>query len=135
MAQLKNTSVSGILTITGAATLPSAIINNNGYFQSKHFRGEGGLSEYYHAMEPGYAGHNAWDWYEYGGVYNFWKNTVGTSTGGTKIFSINNGNIEMSGNTITSAQKNFVFPSTAGTIALTEQLPIFSATMSIDYAS
>ena len=55
------------------------------YFQSQKFRGEGNADTYYHAVDFGYAGHNQVDFHEYGGVYNFHQNTVGTSDGGVLV--------------------------------------------------
>lgn len=58
------------------------------YFQSQKFRGEGDANTYYHAIDYGYAGHNQVDFHEYGGLYNFYKNTNGTSTGGSLVGAI-----------------------------------------------
>ena len=70
-------------TMTG--TLVAPIIQTGtatgNYFQSQKFRGQGDANTYYHAIDFGYAGHNQVDFYEYGGIYNFWKNTgSGTSS-------------------------------------------------------
>ena len=55
--------------------------DSTSYFQSQKFRGQGDANSYYHAIDFGYGGHNQVDFYEYGGLYNFWKNTgSGTST-------------------------------------------------------
>lgn len=66
------------------------------YFQCQKFRGEGNADTYYHAIDFGYAGHDQVDFYEYGGVWNFWKNTSSTK-GGTLVGSIKstgwNGNV------------------------------------------
>ena len=54
--------------------------DDNNYFQSKKFRGEGNAATYYHAVDFGFAGHNQVDFYEYGGLWNFWKNTNASAT-------------------------------------------------------
>lgn len=55
--------------------------DSTSYFQSQKFRGQGDANTYYHAIDFGYTGHNQVDFYEYGGIYNFWKNTgSGTSS-------------------------------------------------------
>lgn len=73
-------------------TIKSPIIvtgeSESSYFQSRRFRGEGDAGTYYHAVDFGYAGHNQVDFHEYGGVYNFYKNTEGTADGGVLIGSI-----------------------------------------------
>ena len=77
------------------------------YFQCRKFRGEGDADTYLHAIDFGYASHNQVDFYEYGGIWNFWKNTSST-TGGTLVGSINengwNGNVvgNVTGNAATA---------------------------------
>lgn len=77
-------------TMTGKLAVPYVETGtaNDSYFQSKHFRGEGTAGTYYHAIDFGYANHNMVDFHEYGGVWNFYKNTGGTSTSGTLVASI-----------------------------------------------
>ena len=70
--------------VLSAAQLAANIIEtgtgDNNYFQSRKFRGEGNAATYYHAVDFGFAGHNQVDFYEYGGLWNFWKNTDATAT-------------------------------------------------------
>ena len=53
------------------------------YFQSRKFRGEGDAASYYHAIDFGYANHDKVDFHEYGGIWNFFKNTSGKANGGS----------------------------------------------------
>lgn len=72
---------------TGGISAPNISTGNaaENYFQSQKFRGEGNADTYYHAVDFGYAGHNQVDFHEYGGVYNFRQNTVGSSDGGVLV--------------------------------------------------
>ena len=72
-------------TMTGKLTAPKIETGSNdaNYFQSRKFRGEGDASNYYHAIDFGYKNHNQVDFYEYGGLWNFYKNTSSTKEGGT----------------------------------------------------
>ena len=56
---------------------------NTNYFQSRKFRGEGDAATYYHAVDFGYAKHDQVDFHEYGGIWNFFKNTSGKADGGS----------------------------------------------------
>ena len=56
---------------------------NTNYFQSRKFRGEGDASTYYHAIDFGYANHDQVDFLEYGGIWNFFKNTSGKANEGS----------------------------------------------------
>lgn len=53
------------------------------YFQSRKFRGEGDAATYYHAIDFGYANHDRVDFHEYGGIWNFFKNTSGKANEGS----------------------------------------------------
>lgn len=46
------------------------------YFQCQKFRGQGNADTYYHAIDFGYAGHDAVDFHEYGGYGIFIKTPV-----------------------------------------------------------
>lgn len=74
-------------TFTGGISAPNISTGTDAanYFQSQKFRGEGNADTYYHAVDFGYAGHNQVDFHEYGGVYNFHQNTVGSSDGGSLV--------------------------------------------------
>ena len=92
--------------------------NDNSYFQSRRFRGQGNASEYRHAIDFGYAGHDQVDFYEYGGKYNFWQNqSVTKPTNESNIIaSLQRGKLVERGNTLT-------YPGKSGTIALTSDIP------------
>lgn len=85
-------------TLTGNLDVPSVQTGSAeaNYFQCRKFRGEGNANTYYHAIDFGYAGHDVVDFYEYGGIWNFWKNTS-SNKGGTLVGSIQstgwNGNV------------------------------------------
>lgn len=70
-------------TMTGKLTAPQIETGSDdtNYFQSRKFRGEGDASTYYHAIDFGYANHDQVDFYEYGGLWNFYKNTSSTKGG------------------------------------------------------
>lgn len=76
-------------TLTGNLMAPSFQTGSGAanYFQCQKFRGAGNADTYYHAIDFGYAGHDQVDFYEYGGTWNFWKNTA-SSKGGTLVGSI-----------------------------------------------
>lgn len=75
---------------TGLFTAPYIATGDGeaNYFQSRKFRGEGNANTYYHAVDFGYAEHNQVDFHEYGGTWNFYKNTQGTAAGGQLVASI-----------------------------------------------
>lgn len=77
-------------TMTGKLFVPQVETGtaSDSYFQSRFFRGEGNTSTYYHAIDFGYANHNQVDFHEYGAVWNFYRNTSGTSDGGTLVGKI-----------------------------------------------
>ena len=56
---------------------------NTNYFQSRKFRGEGDAATYYHAIDFGYRNHDQVDFHEYGGIWNFFKNTSGKANEGS----------------------------------------------------
>lgn len=64
-------------TLTGPVVAPSFQTGTDAshYFQCKRFRGEGDAGTYYHAIDFGYAGHNQVDFYEYGGLWKFYKSS------------------------------------------------------------
>lgn len=116
---LSGGSVTGALS---AAQLSANIIEtgtgDNNYFQSRKFRGEGNAATYYHAVDFGFAGHNQVDFYEYGGIWNFWKNQNSTATTDSNNLCLQIGDtfVKNKGNT-------FTWPTTSGTLALTSNIP------------
>ena len=121
-------------TMTG--TLVAPIIQTGttatSYFQSRKFRGEGDASSYYHAVDFGYSGHNQVDFYEYGAVFNFWKNesSTATSDAANRVASLQLGKLIERANTLT-------YPNKSGTFALTSDLTNFvtSSTLTSTLAS
>ena len=72
-------------TMTGKLTVPQVETGagNSNFFQCRKFRGEGDAATYYHAIDFGYAKHDQVDFHEYGGIWNFFKNTSGKANGGS----------------------------------------------------
>lgn len=101
-------------TMTG--TLVAPIIQTGtatgNYFQSQKFRGEGDANTYYHAIDFGYSGHNQVDFYEYGGLYNFWKNTSANTSNAILLGKITTNGWE--GNVVGHASLDL--PLTGGTM-------------------
>ena len=71
-------------TMTGKLTVPQVETgaDNSNFFQCRKFRGEGDANTYYHAIDFGYANHDKVDFHEYGGIWNFFKNTSGKANDG-----------------------------------------------------
>lgn len=74
--------------ITSNGIVSSPVIKATSYFVTPTMVGEGDSSTYYHRLDFGYAGNNKWDFYEYGGIYNFYQNTSGIKTNSTLVFKI-----------------------------------------------
>lgn len=79
-------TLNGNLTVTNS--VESDIVAANSYFRTPSLVGQDDNSTYYHRVDFGYAGNNKVDFYEYGGEYNFYKNTVGTLAGAVLIADI-----------------------------------------------
>ena len=71
-------------TMTGKLTVPQVETGdgNSNLLQCRKFRGEGNADTYYHAIDFGYKNHDRVDFYEYGGIWNFYKNQTGKVNGG-----------------------------------------------------
>lgn len=67
----------------------------NNYFQSQKIRGEGDANTYYHAVDFGYANHDQVDFYEYGGVWNFYRNQQADTSAKELLFGINPSGIKL----------------------------------------
>lgn len=112
---------------TGLFTAPyiATGTNETNYFQSKKFRGEGNANTYYHAVDFGYAGHDRVDFHEYGGTWNFYKNTKGTVDGGQLVVSIKpdgfHGNLKGNADTATKVNNNLIIKLNSGTTEGTNQ--------------
>ena len=72
-------------TMTGKLTVPQVETGdgNSNFFQCRKFRGEGDANTYYHAIDFGYKSHDRVDFHEYGGIWNFFKNTSGKANEGS----------------------------------------------------
>ena len=72
-------------TMTGKLTVPQVETGdgNSNFFQCRKFRGEGDANTYYHAIDFGYKSHDKVDFHEYGGIWNFFKNTSGKANEGS----------------------------------------------------
>lgn len=107
-------------TMTGSLNVPILATGTaaSSYFQCQKFRGEGTVTTYYHAIDYGYSGHNQVDFYEYGGTWNFWKNTSATATTDTsnRVASLQLGKLIERGNTLT-------YPGKSGTLATLDDIP------------
>ena len=73
-------------TLTGRLTAPE--VSATSYFVTPTMVGEGDKSKYYHRVDFGYSGNDKVDFYEYGGVWNFYKNTGGTKDSAVLVGSI-----------------------------------------------
>ena len=81
-------------TMTGALTVPQVMTGTNAanYFQCQKFRGQGDAATYYHALDYGYSGHDRWDFYEYGGIYQFHMHKQAAQDEGDTILGTINSN-------------------------------------------
>ena len=98
-------------TMTGKLTVPQVETGdgNSNYFQCRKFRGEGDANTYYHAIDFGYKNHDQVDFHEYGGIWNFFKNTSGKANEGVLCGSITSNGWEgraklKSGSTMVTSQ-------------------------------
>lgn len=107
----------GTLTGTLVAPIIQTGSDTNNYFQCIKIRGQGDASNYSHAIDFGNDSHPQVDFYEYGGVYNFWKNTSSTITSdaSNKVASLQLGKLVERGNTLT-------YPGKSGTLATTDDI-------------
>lgn len=113
-------SMAGSLSVAGSVT--SHYIETgettSSYFQSRKFRGEGNAATYYHAVDFGFAGHNQVDFYEYGGIWNFWINQNSAPT-----TDPNNLCLQIGDTYVKNKVNTFKWPTTSGTLALTSNIP------------
>lgn len=121
---LSGGSITGDLsaTILSANIIGTNIIEtgteDNNFFQSRKFRGEGDSAVYYHAIDFGFADHNQVDFYEYGGIWNFWKNTEASATTADSNLCLQIGDTY-----VKNKNNTFTWPTTSGTLALTSNIP------------
>lgn len=83
-------------TCTGGITAPNFQTGSDesAYFQTKKMRGQGAANSYQHAVDWGYSGHNQVDFYEYGGIWNFWQCQSASKTNAVLRGSITNNGYE-----------------------------------------
>lgn len=120
---LKNSGVTiSDANVLSAAQLAANIIEtgtgDNNYFQTRKFRGEGNAATYYHAIDFGFANHDRVDFYEYGGLWNFWKNTDAAATTADSNLCLQIGDTY-----VKNKNNTFTWPTTSGTLALTSNIP------------
>ena len=77
--------LSGGIT-TGRITAPEVAATS--YFVTPTMVGEGDTSTYYHRVDWGMAGNDKVDFYEYGGIWNFYKNTAAGKDSAVLVASI-----------------------------------------------
>lgn len=122
---ITTSALSGYLPLTGG-TLTGKLTGTQietgtaaaNYFQARKFRGEGDASSYYHAIDFGYASHNQVDFYEYGGIWNFWRNLNATATKDTNYLALG-----ITLNALKNKAYTYTFPNKTGTFALTSDIP------------
>ncbi len=106
-------------TMTGKLTTPILATGDDAsnYFQSRKFRGEGNADTYFHAIDFGYQYHDQVDFYEYGGIWNFWVNVDSTATTDTsnRVASLQLGKLVERNNELT-------YPGKSGTLATTDDI-------------
>ena len=73
-------------TTTGRITAPEVAATS--YFVTPTMVGEGDTNTYYHRVDWGKAGNDKVDFYEYGGVWNFYKNTAAGKDSAALVASI-----------------------------------------------
>ena len=119
-------------TLTGPVVAPSFQTGGDAshYFQCRKFRGEGNANTYYHAIDFGFGGHNQVDFYEYGGIWNFYKSTDSGKAGSSELVgSIKKGlgwNGLVKGQDITAYAKKTDLSSSLSTIAPTGVVQAFA---------
>ena len=106
-------------TMTGKLIVPQVETGtaSTSYFQSRYFRGQGDASDYRHAVDFGFSGHDKVDFYEYGATWNFWQNQSST-----KVEGDNNRALTIKLNSIQHKSNTFTWPTKDGTLALAEDL-------------
>ena len=73
-------------TMIGRLTAPEVAATS--YFVTPTMVGQGDASTYYHRIDFGRTSFDHVDFYEYGGIWNFYKNTAGTKDGAVLVGSI-----------------------------------------------
>lgn len=119
-------------TMTGKLIVPQVETgtDSTSYFQSRYFRGQGDASDYRHAVDFGYSGHDKVDFYEYGATWNFWQNQSST-----KVEGDNNRALTIKLNSIQHKSNTFTWPTKDGTLALAEDISTLESQVNTNTAN
>lgn len=102
-------------------TFPAKVITGTAESDAlvtRKIRSAGEGTQYYHGIDLGYGGHDRVDFYEYGGVWNFWRNQSSTATTDT-----NNLALGITIDSVKNKSYTYTWPNKSGTIALTSDTP------------
>lgn len=111
---LQNVTFPATLTATTLKTGTAAA----DHLLARRIRGDNNGTTYYHAIDMGYGGHDRVDFYEYGGVWNFWRNQSSAATTDT-----NNLALGITLDNVKNKSYTYTWPNKSGTIALTSDTP------------
>lgn len=111
---LKNVTFPATLTATTLKTGTAAA----DHLLARRIRGDNNGTTYYHAIDMGYTNHDRCDFYEYGGVWNFWRNQSSAATTDT-----NNLALGITLDNVKNKSYTYTWPNKSGTIALTSDTP------------
>lgn len=103
-------------------TFPAKVITGTAASDAlvtRKIRSAGEGTQYYHGLDLGYGGHDQWDFYEYGGIWNFWRNQSSTATTDT-----NNLALGITMDAVKNKGYTYTWPAKSGTIALTSDTPV-----------
>ena len=102
-------------------TFPAKVITGTAESDAlvtRKIRSAGEGTQYYHGIDLGYGGHDRVDFYEYGGVWNFWRNQSSAATTDT-----NNLALGITLDNVKNKSYTYTWPNKSGTIALTSDTP------------
>lgn len=120
---LKNVTFPATLTATTLKTGTAAA----DHLLARRIRGDNNGTTYYHAIDMGYTNHDRCDFYEYGGVWNFWRNQSSAATTDT-----NNLALGITLDNVKNKSYTYTWPNKSGTFALTSDVPtVNDATLTI----
>lgn len=111
---LQNVTFPATLTATTLKTGTAAA----DHLLARRIRGDNNGTTYYHAIDMGYTNHDRCDFYEYGGVWNFWRNQSSAATTDT-----NNLALGITLDNVKNKSYTYTWPNKSGTIALTSDTP------------
>ena len=102
-------------------TFPAKVITGTAESDAivtRKIRSAGEGTQYYHGIDLGYGGHDRVDFYEYGGIWNFWRNQSSAATTDT-----NNLALGITIDNVKNKSYTYTWPNKSGTIALTSDTP------------